>query len=80
MMEQFDSMRVPGHFYGPLNFHYTLAIGISYGHCYGTLSAVGDRHCRLSKAKVEEGMGPRCINGLVTLGHMAKQGAKRHSE
>ena len=55
MMEQFVSMRVPGHFYGPLNFHYTLAIGISYSHCYGTLSVTEDRHCRLSEAKVEEG-------------------------
>ena len=25
MMEQFDSLGVPAHFYGPLNFHYTLA-------------------------------------------------------
>ena len=57
-----------------------LAIGISYGHCYGTLSVVGDRHRRLSQAKVEEGMGPRCINGVVALGRMAKQGAKQHSE
>ena len=35
MMEQFDSMGVPAHFYGPLNFSYTLAIGISYGHWCG---------------------------------------------
>ena len=35
MIEQVDSMGVPAHFYGPLNFHYTLAIGISYGHWCG---------------------------------------------
>ena len=57
-----------------------LAIGISYGNCYGTLSVIGDRHHRLSEAKVEEGMGPQCINDVVAPGHMAKQGAKRCGE
>ena len=44
--------------------------------CYETLSVIGDRHCRLSEVKVEEGMEPQHIDGVVALGCMAKQGAK----
>ena len=39
-----------------------------------------DWHRRLSKAKVEEGMGPRHINGLAMLGCMVKQGVKQCNE
>ena len=35
----------------------------------------GDRNRRLSEVKVEEGMEPLHINGLVVVGHMSKQGA-----
>ena len=48
--------------------------------CYRTLSVVRDRQHRLSEAKVEEGMETRRIDGVVVLGRMAKQGAKRRSE
>ena len=55
MMEQFVSIGVPAHFYGPLNFHYTLVIGIPYGHwCGGRRSGTADlsRPMRAKRAKV----------------------------